>query len=302
MDIIIPEDVKIYIRKHFAKCNKSVASDLSLFPAIHEESLDMNLIGYWSKNQQPVKLKSGWTVRVDAHFIGGGRHFGTWEVADIGLMIVFRKKGKVIRSKLAFLQSKKLYANSLLFNKENPYIRRFGMGRLLVTQPEHNDIIKPRLLHFTEASKYNAFQKDNEQQRAMKSFQEKFGMKMYYLLYNPLKIPYNIKMPVEIHPKFGKNEVGCRVIPKEFLDEALTIFPNKHTPSFGDIKYMLSGEFLNKQHDAGWRLEYFIVDLMMACKEGIIDDSPNFETVLHFLNDKRSPMSSSLSITIDSPE
>ncbi len=135
----------------------------------------------------------------------------------------------------------------------------------------------------------------------MKSFQEKFGMKMYYLLYNPLIIPYSIKMPVEIHPKFGKNEVGCRVIPKPFLDEALSSYPNKHTPSFGDIKYMLSGEFLKNQNDAGWRLEYFIVDLMMACKEGIIDDSPNFETVLKFLNDKRSPMSSSLSITNDAP-
>jgi hypothetical protein len=302
MNLIIPEDVKRYVRKHFAKCNKGVASDLSLFPAIHEESLDMNLIGYWGKNQQPVKLKSGWTVRVDAHFIGGGRHFGTWEVADIGLMIIFRRRGKVVRSKMAFLQSKKLYANSLVFNKDNPHIRRFGMGRLLVTEEEHTEIIKPRLLHFTEASKYNAFQKDNDQQQAMKSFQERFGMKMYYLLYNPLIIPYSIKMPVEVHPKFGKNKIGCRVIPKDFLDEALASYPAKHTPSFGDIKYMLSGEFLNKQHDAGWRLEYFIVDLMMACKEGIIDDSPNFETVLRFLNDKRSPMSSSLSVTIDSPE
>jgi hypothetical protein len=38
---------------------------------------------------------------------------------------------------------------------------------------------------------------------------------------------------------------------------------------------------------------------MMACKEGVIDESPNFETVLRFLNDKRRPMSSSLSITLD---
>lgn len=302
MTLNIPEDVKNYIRKHFSKCNRNVASDLSLFPAIYEESLDMNLIGYWSKNQQPAKLKSGWIVRVDAHFIGGGRHFGTWEVADIGLMIIFRKKGKVNRSKLAFLQSKKLYANSLSYKKDNPYIRRFGMGRLLVTEDEHEDVIKPRLLHFTESSKYKAFQKDNEQQQAMKAFQERFGMKMYYLLYNPLNIPYSVKMPVETHPKFGRNEIGCRVIPKDFLDEALATYPAKHSPSLGDIKYMLSGEFLNKKHDAGWRLEYFIVDLMMSCKEGIIDDSPNFEKVLRFLNDKRSPMSSSLSITIDSPE
>lgn len=298
----IPEDVKKYVKRHFAKCNKGVAEDLSLFPAIHEESLDMNLIGYWSKFQGPVKLNSGWTVRVDAHFIGGGRHFGTWEVADLGIMLVFRRKGKVVRSKMAFLQSKKFYANSLLFKKDNPYIRRFGMGRLLVTEDEHKEIITPRILHFSEASKYNALEKDNEQQQAMKSFQERFGMKMYYLLYNPLAIPHSIKMPVETQPKLGKNKIGCRIIPKDFLDEALATYPSKHKPSFGDIKYMLSGEFLDKRHDAGWRLEYFIVDLMMACKEGIVDDSPNFDTMVRFMNDKRAPMSSSLSITFDSPE
>lgn len=37
----IPEDVKKYVKQHFAKCNKGIAEYLFLFPAIHAESLDM---------------------------------------------------------------------------------------------------------------------------------------------------------------------------------------------------------------------------------------------------------------------
>jgi hypothetical protein len=298
----IPDDVQNYVRQHFAQCNKEVASDLSKFPAIHEESLDMNLIGYWSKNQVPVKFSSGWTVRVDAHFIGGGRHFGTWEVADIGIMIIFRKAAKVIRSKLAFVQSKKLYASSLKWKAEDPYYRGFGMGRLLITEDEHNEIVKPRLLKFSEASKYEAFQKNNDQQSAMTAFQKRYGMKLYYLFYNPTEIPHQIKQPIEEHPVFESNSVGCRVIPKPLLDDALSTFDERHSPAYGDLKYMLSGEFLEHEHQCGWRLEFFIADLMMACKEGLIDDSPNFQSVHQFLSSKRRPMSSSLSITLDMPE
>lgn len=62
---------------------------------------------------------------------------------------------------------------------------------------------------------------------------------------------------------------------------------------------MLEGEFNKKRHTAGWRLEFFIVDLMLHCKEGEIDDSPNFEKMIRLMDLKRMPMSSSLSITFD---
>jgi hypothetical protein len=119
-----------------------------MFPAIHEESLDMNLISSFARRQAPVRLASDWIVRIDAHFIGGGRHFGTWEVAEIGLMMVFRHKGKVIKSKLMLLQSKKLYASSLKYTEDSQYVRRFGLGRLIVTEEEHAEHIEPRVLAF----------------------------------------------------------------------------------------------------------------------------------------------------------
>lgn len=299
MQIEIPEDVRAYVKNHFASCNFGVSTDLSTFPAIHEESLDMNLVAYFSRHQQPVKLSSDWIVRIDAHFIGGGRHFGTWEVADIGLMMVFRRHHKVVKSKLAMLQSKKLYSRPLVYDPEDPYIRRYGLGRLLVTDEEHENLIRDCTLSFDENSKYHAFKKDSDQQETMSRFEERFDMKMYYLFYNPVVIPHRIKMPLESEPRFDTNDVGCRVVPKVALDDALIRKEPGHIPSYGEIKFLLGDEFLEDVNSGGWRLEHFAGDLMLDCKEGMVDDSPNFEQMVRLMNSKTRPMSSAISITFD---
>jgi len=294
----LPEEVIGFVRNHFSNCNDQLAHSLSLFPGIREESLDNNFIAYFSKIGGPVKVNPNWNVRFEAHFIGGGRHYHTWEVADIGLMVVFRKKGKIIRSKMAFLQSKKLYADNVKFPERDPY-GRMGMGRLLDTDSEHRYKAKTKILKFEEKSKYKAFKKDSEQQNAMSSFQKHFGIKMYYLFYNPFVIPHIIQSPLEGEIGLTENKVGCRIMTKDVLDEALKIHSKNHTPSYGDIKYMLEGEFMDEEHAGGWRFEYFIADLLLRCKEGLIDDSPNFETLQELLHQKSNPISAALSITID---
>src|SRR6266576_3212083 len=154
----------------------------------------------------------------DAHFIGGGRHYRTWEVADIGLMVMFRRNGKIIRSKLTFLQSKKLFASSLQLRSYDPY-HRHVMGRLLVTDEEHIELVKPRLLKYSEASKYKAFKIGSEQEEAMSEFSTRHNVPLHYLLYNPCLIPWQIQTPVEGLPEITENKVGCRVIPKALVDE-----------------------------------------------------------------------------------
>lgn len=297
--INLPEDVKHFMAKHVADCNDKIASNLSVFPNTHEESLDLTFISHFASKEGPIKFGSGWTVRFDAHYIGGGRHYRNWEVADLGLMVIFRRAGKIVRSKLAFLQSKKLYANTVKYKPIDPYYR-MGMGRLLVTEPEHLELVEAKLLKYEEKSKYKAFKKDNDQQQAMSSFSDRFGVKMYYLFYNPVEIPWRIKSPVDTFPSITANKIGCRVIPKPFLDNALKGYERNHVPSYGDIKYLLEGDFSKDGHEAGWRMEYFINDLFTGCKEGLIDDSPNFQTMISLLNQKSAPISSALSITFDS--
>ena len=297
--IDIPHDVSDFLRSHFASCNRQVAVDLSRFPAIHEESLDMNFISYFSRNQTPVTLPSNWIVRIDAHFIGGGRHFGTWEVADIGLMMVFRHRGKVVKSKIALLQSKKLYANSLKYTEESDYVRRFGLGRLLVTDEEHSDLIADKLLIFEETSKYQALKKQSEQQEAMGHFERRWETKMYYLFYNPVDIPHAVRMPMTSVPNLGENIIGCRVLPKKQLDDALHSKTSGYVPSYKDIKNGVPSKLSGEEFTSGWRLENFVTDLMLECKEGLIDDSPNFESLRILMDQKRRPMSCALSITFD---
>jgi hypothetical protein len=299
MDMInLPSDVKKFMHAHISECNNKIAYDLSAFPNSHEESLDLTFISHFATKQGPIAFGSGWTLRFDAHYIGGGRHFRNWEVADLGLMVIFRKGGKIVRSKLAFLQSKKLYATTIKYQPVDPYYR-MGMGRLLVTDEEHQELVETRTLKYSDASKYKAFKKDNEQQQAMSSFSDRFNVKMYYLFYNPLDIPWSIDVPVAKMPSPIPNKVGCRVVPKGFLDSALRDYDRNHMPSYGEIKYLLEGDFAKQNMDAGWRLEYFINDLFTGCKEGLIDDSPNFQVMISLLNQKSAPISSALSITFD---
>jgi hypothetical protein len=56
------------------------------------------------------------------HGIGSGplRHWRSWEVADIGVLVMFRRKGKLYKSKSALLQSKRLYPNEQPFEEDEP--------------------------------------------------------------------------------------------------------------------------------------------------------------------------------------
>lgn len=293
----IPTDVTAHIKRIFSDCNNSVTKDLSTFPAIYEESLDSNLIAHFSRNQAPVKLPSDWLVRIDAHFIGGGRHFGTWEVADIAIMMVFRRKGKVFRSKLAFLQSKKLYANTLVYREDHPFVRRFGLGRMLVTDEEHQEIISDKLLAFKSNSRYKAFRKNSEQQETMGHFERRWDMGLHYLFYNPCEIPWAVKMPSESTPEIKSNNIGCRIVKKSDLDRALKQFDDNYCPSYSDLEKLVTSD--NIVSTAGWRMEDFVADLMLQCKEGIIDDSPNFESLSILMDLKSRPISAAVSVTFD---
>jgi hypothetical protein len=131
----VPQEITDYIRNLFSTCNDNLSSDLSTFPGMREETFDNNFISYFSRNQGPYKFDPNWTVRIDTHFMGGGRHYENGEAADIGLMVIFRKQGKILRSKLAFLQSKKLYGDNISVSETDKY-HRMGMGKLLVTTSE----------------------------------------------------------------------------------------------------------------------------------------------------------------------
>src|SRR4051812_11146131 len=97
----IPEDVIAWLRGVFAACNGRITAKLSSNPNISEESLDQTWVEHLSHYSVPIELPSGWLIRIETHYLGGMRHFGNFEVADIGLLYFLRRGGEIVRSKVA---------------------------------------------------------------------------------------------------------------------------------------------------------------------------------------------------------
>ncbi|MFT6776171.1 MAG: hypothetical protein ACJAV1_000080 [Paraglaciecola sp.] len=301
LGLVLPDDVKLSLNKIFSDCNFALSRQISIFPNTHEETLDQLFVTHLAQMQGPIKFDSNWIMRLDAHFIGGGRHYRNWEVADVGLMVVFRKKGRIVRSKLVFLQSKRLHASTQKFKGIDPYYR-LGMGRLLVTDDEHQELIERKTITFLESCRYKAMRKGDDQHNAMEEFSKLHDIDIYYLFYNPVTIPWQIDSPVEQPPVFEHNPVGCRIIPREIMNQKISDKAENYSPTYADARVATKENFGGEDVDAGWRLEYFVNELFLSCKVGKIDDSPNFEVLLDLMGKKSSPISSAISISFDIDE
>ena len=87
----------------------------------------MTFIQHFLGVSVPFRFASGWTVDLSTHYLGGGRHWGDWpdwprrwEIPDIGLLVLFRQGGKLLRSKVVLLQSKRLYSDELDWDENSP--------------------------------------------------------------------------------------------------------------------------------------------------------------------------------------
>ncbi len=73
--INLPNDVVDFLRRVFLKANLRVTRKMSRMPSIHEPALDFSLIEALSRYAAPIRFGSGWLVKLDTHYLGGGRHF-----------------------------------------------------------------------------------------------------------------------------------------------------------------------------------------------------------------------------------
>ena len=120
-----------WVRDVFHACDRRISTKLSRVPQCPEPSLDMTFIEHLTQYGCPRTLDSGWTVRLDTHFLGGLRHFyGRWEIADIGVLVHFRHNGKIVRSKAAALQSKRLFPKGRQVAEDLSIDYEMGFGRL----------------------------------------------------------------------------------------------------------------------------------------------------------------------------
>src|ERR1051326_7290859 len=72
----------------------------------------------------------GAQLLLETHFLGGFPMFRSWEIADIGFLVMFRRAGRLYRSKVALLQSKRLYPAELKRITRYAHDQIIGFGRL----------------------------------------------------------------------------------------------------------------------------------------------------------------------------
>jgi hypothetical protein len=298
----IPPGVIDWVRDVFLAVNPRSASTISRTPNIFETTLDQNLVSHVSEYSAPFKFSSDWIVTIDTHFLGGGRYWGKWEIADIGIIVIFRGKGFVLGTKLALLQSKRLYPDEIESAIDIHSIDyRIGFGRLLSSDSEYRSQVRPRTFNFTQNSKYRALEYHSDQYDEILKYTSSYGIPVYYLLYNPLDIPSSAILPVPaaMQPSQSSLLIGCRVMKSDQLDRKLSdaSLNKSANPSFAQIGGIpMDADF--------WTLHNFVADLVLGCKEGHRGgtDLMSDESLFRVFNLRSGPISAAISITIDAPE
>jgi hypothetical protein len=300
----LPQNVIDWIRDVFATVNRRTSAKLSRLGNVWETSLDMTVIEQLSQFSAPFKFPSDWIVHLDTHYLGGGRYWGEWEIADLGVLVVFRLRRKVLATKVALLQSKRLYPEEIEAKLED--LRpdyETGFGRLLESDSEYRSVVKPRTFHFTTNSRFRALEYKGKQYEAILKYVKETGIAVHYLLYNPVVLPWSLTLPVTGTSPSEEvlASIGCRVVGAGTMDVKLKVasLAKSENPSFSHV----AGTNQSELDNSLWRLERFIADLVLGCKEGYLAGTNPFkdEGLFRVFNRRSGPISAAISITIDAP-
>jgi hypothetical protein len=301
MTIQLPGDVRDWLLTVFGALNHRVSEKLARIPTSHEVSLDLTFIEHLSQVSVPVRFPSLWTIWIDTHYLGGLRHFlRRWEIADIGVLVMYRHQGKLVRSKVALLQSKRLYPDEQHIDEDVASMYLMGFGRMYEQDSNFENVTAAREFTVHVGSKYRALLVADGQYKAIAEYEIAKKIPVHYLFYNPLMMPMKAVLPVQPgQPSTsGECRVGVRVMRAVALRTLLAGKPNGYQPAYGDL---LVAPFAVEPDAAGWRLEHFIVELLLNCQEGHIASGPNDEGLQEVFLRRTGPIAAAIAINIDSP-
>lgn len=83
----LPPDVIDHVRRVFTSCNVVTTRKLTMNPNVQEEALDLTWVDEVMFYTTPLQTTSGWFVKIEAHYLGGLRHYENFEIADIGVRL-----------------------------------------------------------------------------------------------------------------------------------------------------------------------------------------------------------------------
>lgn len=306
--IELPDDVRDWLRQVFRDANIAASRKLSMAPNTREEALDLCVIDSLQGVAVPYQFEDGWTVHIATHFLGHTRLWPQalprWEIADIGLLVTFRTAGQRVRTKLALLQSKRLYAEEDHPETDEEYVSRYrhGFGRLDLNDADFEAAIQSRHYELTPECRYKALRKNDDQFNAIREYEEHLEVPVYYLLYNPWQLPHFADVPLS--PGFqvtGECEVGCRVVPARSLRQTMDSAADFTSPSYKLLAENLAEPFRQSTHRAGWPFEFFIVDLLLTCQTGRVTDVRNDDGLYNVFYRRSGPIAAAIAISIDAP-
>jgi hypothetical protein len=295
-DVEIPADISRWLSDVFVQCNERVTEKLCNNPNIQEEWLDYSWIEQLSRFSTPVTLGSGWTARMQAHYLGGMRHWGMWEIADIGVLLFIRSPTEVLRRKVALLQSKRLYPTNMAVSEEAMTDYVIGFARLADPEDAARSLALAADYDFTEGSRYGALLAKSDQIKAIAAYEKRHGTPVYYQFYNPWRLPFSQHVPIErFAPPSGPLELGVRLVPSQTVHNVLASRQKNYRPMIKELKEGGAPD------GYGWRLEDFMAAELLDCRVGAFFESISQPSIDALFNRRSGPIAAAISITIEAP-
>lgn len=290
---MVPAEVLTWVRDVFGSCNRAVTAQLSNNPNAAEESFDHAWIAHLNDYATPRRLGNGWTVKIETHFLGGMRHFGRWEIADIGILLFIRDPVRVATRKVALLQSKRLYPTTMTVREETTVDYEIGFARLADPSDLARSIAYESQFTFNTSCRYGELVADSDQVRAITEFQRDIGPTVYYHLYNPWRLPYRITVPTDRRRRFrGDPSVGVRVLGSTPVHGLLQARTPGHRPTYGELV---------EECGPGWTLPEFMADELVACREGYRYEE-NDNAIFNVFNRRSGAIAAAIALTLEAPE
>ena len=289
-----------WFRSIFSEANRRVCERLVNLPNVRETSLDDGLIEALIPEAAPTLLPSGAIVRMDTHNIGGLRRIGglhwdipvgrRWETADIAILVFVYQREKLIAKKIGLLQSKRLYPENKDVDDEDEAGFVYGMNAFIRRDSAQAVGALHRDFSFNENCVYGAIHSGSDQIKSIDVLNRDFGKAVYYLLYNPHKIPFSISYPLRERIRVDQSSVGCRVFDADHIHQALADLTDGRSPTF---------EMLKRAGAASdWPLDTWAADLLLTCKVGQQFDDSRDERVRYFLERRSGPIGAALAVSI----
>jgi hypothetical protein len=279
----IPEVVIEFIRGEFAKGNNSASKTSFLHPNMHEEQLDYDLVKTLSASPPTFFATEQAAVAIESHWLGGRWMWHRWEIADIAIFIILRRLGHLDSRKVALLQTKRLYSREIPAIALTRSDYEIGIGRLVDRTYPLIPLSRPRSFTFDE-----------------NCYMAQHGVPVYYGFYNPPELPITASYPHSSAAAIPtENKVGHRVQPAQDVHKTLVGLNPSQPPTFAQLSANAPFDSNDSSSTLGWRLENFIADEVLRCREGQLFTDQSDQRLRDLLYFRSAPIASAIVITID---